>query len=151
MTTKKLYDHGRELVYDLDSERREDGTQQRPIIFIAHSLGGIVVKKALLHSDRVRVGNLEDQRSIKLSTYGIIFMGTPHQGGQGVTMGKVLRYFPETLGRTLRAFAAAIIRIYIHKSGFRYQVRLRDATNGYRCRKGHESKLILRRRRRSVI
>ncbi|MCJ1462542.1 hypothetical protein MMC07_001144 [Pseudocyphellaria aurata] len=90
LTTKRLYEHGRELVFDLDSARRESNSYQRPIIFIAHSLGGIVVKSALLHSDRVREGKLEEQRSIKLSTYGIIFMGTPHQGGQGVGMGKML-------------------------------------------------------------
>ena len=48
-------------------------------------------QQALLHSDRVKEGgSLEEQRSIKLSTYGIIFMGTPHQGGQGVGMGKIL-------------------------------------------------------------
>lgn len=46
--------------------------------------------QALLHSDRVKEGGLEEQRSIKLSTYGIIFMGTPHQGGLGVGIGKIL-------------------------------------------------------------
>ncbi|PCD30073.1 hypothetical protein FGRA07_10223 [Fusarium graminearum] len=33
---------------------------------------------------------LLDQRTIKLSTYGIIFMGTPHQGGNGVQLGRIL-------------------------------------------------------------
>ena len=72
------------LVYDLDSERRKDGTQRRPIIFIAHDVGGIVVKWALLYSDLAREGGFKEQRSVKLSTYGIIFMGTPHQGSQGL-------------------------------------------------------------------
>ena len=44
LTTKKLYDHGRELVFDLEAARRETDSHQRPIIFVAHSLGGIVVK-----------------------------------------------------------------------------------------------------------
>lgn len=46
----------------------------------------------------MKEGKLEEQRSIKLSTYGIIFMGTPHQGGQGVGMGKILVNFAKLLG-----------------------------------------------------
>jgi hypothetical protein len=33
---------------------------------------------------------LADHRLIKLSTYGILFMGTPHQGSNGVQLGRVL-------------------------------------------------------------
>ena len=50
MTIKSLYDHGRELVFDLDGERRASNTHRRPIIFIVHSLGGIVVKSVSLHN-----------------------------------------------------------------------------------------------------
>jgi hypothetical protein len=46
--------------------------------------------QALIHSDAARKGALEDHRSIKTSTYGIMFMGTPHQGGNGVHFGKLL-------------------------------------------------------------
>jgi hypothetical protein len=46
--------------------------------------------QALIHSDSARPGALEHHRSIKLSTYGIIFMGTPHQGGSGVALGRLL-------------------------------------------------------------
>jgi hypothetical protein len=46
--------------------------------------------QALIHSDSARPGALEHHRSIKLSTYGIIFMGTPHQGGSGVVLGRLL-------------------------------------------------------------
>lgn len=33
---------------------------------------------------------MEEHRSIKLSTYGIFFMGTPHQGSSGVRLGEVM-------------------------------------------------------------
>jgi hypothetical protein len=62
----------------------------RPIIFVAHSLGGLVLKSALIHSDAARQGALAEHRSIKLSTHGILFMGTPHQGGNGVQLGQFL-------------------------------------------------------------
>lgn len=85
-----LYDLARSLVSDLCLERRLTNTTTRPIIFVAHSLGGIIVKSALVHSDAARKGALEEHRSIKTSTYGVVFMGTPHQGGSGVQLGKLL-------------------------------------------------------------
>ncbi|KAF7502399.1 hypothetical protein GJ744_005851 [Endocarpon pusillum] len=44
----------------------------------------------LIHSDAARAGALKEHRSIKVSTYGIIFMGNPHQGGSGVQLGKLM-------------------------------------------------------------
>ncbi|KAF4772710.1 putative phosphorylase superfamily protein [Colletotrichum scovillei] len=85
-----LYDHARELVADLARKRGLTKSRERPIIFVVHSLGGIVVKSALIHSDTAREGALAEHRSIKTSTHGILFMGTPHQGGNGVQLGRVL-------------------------------------------------------------
>lgn len=54
--------------------------QSRPIIFIAHGLGGIVVKNALVlaaASDVPRV------RQVFERTAGLIFLGTPHAGCPG--------------------------------------------------------------------
>ena len=67
--------------------------KNRPIIFVAHSLGGIILKAALLQSDRARAGAQEHNRSIKTSTYGILFLGTPHQGGEHVPLGKFFSNF----------------------------------------------------------
>jgi hypothetical protein len=44
--------------------------------------------QALIHSDSAQRGALEEHRSVKLSMYGIMFMGTPHQGGSGVVLSK---------------------------------------------------------------
>ncbi|PZC88543.1 hypothetical protein A1F95_10868, partial [Pyrenophora tritici-repentis] len=85
-----LFDHARTLVSDLCLERQITETSKRPIIFVAHSLGGIVVKSVLNHSDAARRGALKEHRAIKLLTYGILFIGTPHQGGSGVALGKLM-------------------------------------------------------------
>ncbi|KAF8857512.1 hypothetical protein BDZ45DRAFT_652705 [Acephala macrosclerotiorum] len=86
-----LYQHGSQLVGDLSDHRRYDGTEKRPIIFIGHSLGGIVIKSALIHSYGANKTHLAEHRAIKLSTYGIFFMGTPHSGGNevGVNLGLI--------------------------------------------------------------
>ncbi|OQE40082.1 hypothetical protein PENCOP_c006G08672 [Penicillium coprophilum] len=66
-----------QLVYDLWKLRSSTYTANRPIIFIAHSLGGPLVKSALLYADSVQEPHVLDVRSIKSSTHGVIFMGTP--------------------------------------------------------------------------
>ncbi|GAB1313650.1 hypothetical protein MFIFM68171_03860 [Madurella fahalii] len=57
--------------------RKRIACLERPIIFIAHSLGGIVVKKAILLCP-----TNDDWDAIKAATKGIIFMGTPHMGSE---------------------------------------------------------------------
>ncbi|XXH00698.1 hypothetical protein Hte_007048 [Hypoxylon texense] len=89
MSEAYLHQHGSQLVSELADERRLDGTSKRPIIFIGHSLGGIVIKSALIHSNATHAGHLSHHRPVKVSTYGILFMGTPHSGGEGVTMGQI--------------------------------------------------------------
>ena len=58
---------------------------KRPIIFIAHSLGGIIVKQALVWAHREpRYQNIRDH------TLGIVFFGTPHRGSDKASYGKIL-------------------------------------------------------------
>jgi hypothetical protein len=49
-TMASIVDHAKELLSSLIDKREEDGESQRPIIFIAHSLGGIVVKQVRKHT-----------------------------------------------------------------------------------------------------
>jgi len=81
------------LVYTLLGQRGSVG--RRPIIFVAHSLGGMVCKEALnLGSKR------QDLQSILTNTLGIIFMGTPHGGshiaGWGNTVAEYVNVFRGT-------------------------------------------------------
>jgi len=44
-TTADIVDHAKDLLSSLIDKREEEDENRRPIIFIAHSLGGIVVKQ----------------------------------------------------------------------------------------------------------
>ena len=58
---------------------------QRPIIFVAHSLGGIIVKQALVWARRE-----PRYESIGNHTLGVVFFGTPHRGSDKANYGKIL-------------------------------------------------------------
>ena len=90
LTHATLYEQATSFVSNLYVFRERTNTLRRPIIFVAHSLGGILVKSALLHSELARKDHLEYLKSVKLSTHGILFFGTPHRGGDGVPLGKIL-------------------------------------------------------------
>ncbi|CAG8947603.1 unnamed protein product [Penicillium salamii] len=64
------------LVLDLWKLRSATNTSNRPIIFIAHSAGGLLVKSALLYSQSTEEDSTIDLHSIASSTSGAIFLGT---------------------------------------------------------------------------
>lgn len=76
----RILHHAQTLVEELNAEREHDGTIRRPIIFICHGLGGIIVKKALIYSSMSTSPKITHLHSIFTSTFGLIFFGTPHEG-----------------------------------------------------------------------
>ncbi|KAL2126833.1 hypothetical protein VTI74DRAFT_151 [Chaetomium olivicolor] len=76
-SSNRLIDDATDLLADLTSNRAECNASSRPIIFVAHSLGGLVCKNAILISRNHPEAHL---RRIFDCTKGIIFMGTPHRG-----------------------------------------------------------------------
>ncbi|KAI1082423.1 hypothetical protein F5B20DRAFT_578090 [Whalleya microplaca] len=86
-----IYMHAQTLITSLTHYRKDEQTSQNPIIWVCHSLGGILVKRALLYSNDLRMSQHEDYRSIYVSTYGIIFLGTPHTGSDIATWGTMLQ------------------------------------------------------------
>ena len=72
-----VYDIAWDFLVALESERR--GEPERPALFIAHSLGGIIVKEMLRRSSGCHLGQTYLRRVFE-STQGIIFFGTPHAG-----------------------------------------------------------------------
>lgn len=79
-----VHQHASNLLSDLVDERERTGFQGK-IIFVAHSLGGIVVKDALNKSSSNEGTSV---KQIAPSTYGIIFLGTPHRGSKTASLGK---------------------------------------------------------------
>ncbi|RBR08675.1 uncharacterized protein FIESC28_10129 [Fusarium coffeatum] len=86
-----IYQHAQSLVTNLTFHRRSEGTFKNPIIWVCHSLGGIIVKQALLYSSDTHEPHLQDLRSIFVSTFGLIFLGTPHMGSDAASWGLVLQ------------------------------------------------------------
>ncbi|KAK2753243.1 hypothetical protein FQN54_007934 [Arachnomyces sp. PD_36] len=70
--------HAHTLVASLQADRSLEGCDRRPIIFICHGVGGLIVKKALSYSESRTSAHVAHLYSIFVSTYGILFFGTPH-------------------------------------------------------------------------
>ncbi|KAL8946627.1 MAG: hypothetical protein Q9222_007002 [Ikaeria aurantiellina] len=88
----KIHNHAEHLVAELVANRRIRRASERPIIWIAHSLGGLVVKRALIYSSEIRGVKTEHLRSIFVSTFGILFLGTPHHGSDIAQWGNRLEW-----------------------------------------------------------
>ncbi|KAF8526902.1 hypothetical protein BU17DRAFT_82344 [Hysterangium stoloniferum] len=73
-----LNGHAGGLLAKLADERH--GIKNRPIIFIAHNVGGIIVKSALIAGYSCHKDHQYRHRQIYDATIGIIYLGTPHQG-----------------------------------------------------------------------
>ncbi|ODM19337.1 hypothetical protein SI65_05955 [Aspergillus cristatus] len=81
-----VYNHGgsgsimgaaTELVESLVHNRRSESSTERPIMFICHSVGGIIAKQAIIHSKSCENKTLEAAYSIYVSTYSLLFVGMP--------------------------------------------------------------------------
>ncbi|PMD64586.1 uncharacterized protein K444DRAFT_583031 [Hyaloscypha bicolor E] len=76
------YSHTKDLLYDVNDIR---ATNSRPIVWIAHSLGGIIVKEALLRAQSGLGDN--SLKDIYDSTKQVLFLGTPHRGSSMASWG----------------------------------------------------------------
>ncbi|KAL6354179.1 hypothetical protein LRP88_12513 [Fusarium phalaenopsidis] len=68
-----VFSHSKDFLFALGRSHPKD----RPLIFLAHSLGGIVVKEMLALSSTSQPDELSN---IVKSTAAVIFLGTPHRG-----------------------------------------------------------------------
>ncbi|KAK1999116.1 hypothetical protein LX36DRAFT_633060 [Colletotrichum falcatum] len=74
---QSIEDLGGILVERLVAFRARDGTTRRPLIFIGHSLGGLLIKEALIHARRRRDVAVAD---LAKACYALLFFGVPNLG-----------------------------------------------------------------------
>ena len=67
---------------------------KRPIVFVCHCLGGIVVEKAMVTA-KLRQS---DYPNIFMSVVGCVFLGTPFRGTKSTNKGTLLAQMAETVG-----------------------------------------------------
>jgi hypothetical protein len=60
--------------------RRRTQTQQRPMCFVCHSLGGVVLKEALVQASYAVSPEHATQHKVTVSTLGFVMMGVPNLG-----------------------------------------------------------------------
>ncbi|KAH8646248.1 hypothetical protein BX600DRAFT_444054 [Xylariales sp. PMI_506] len=66
------------LVQEFHGERASVKATRRPIIFICHGLGGLLVKQSLIYSSTRKAHMVTHLLDLYISTYAILFFGTPH-------------------------------------------------------------------------
>jgi len=70
----------RTLLEYLSNFRSATWAQQRPLVFVCHSLGGVVLKQALVRSSQVVELEHAPLRQVELDTCGLVMMGVPNHG-----------------------------------------------------------------------
>jgi WD40 repeat protein len=67
---------------------------RRPLVFITHSMGGLLVKQLLRHA--IEFGS-QEWRSIAERTKGVVFLSTPNSGSSLATFIQYLHFFRPTV------------------------------------------------------
>ena len=108
---------------------RDGENKSRPVFFIAHSVGGLVVKLALLkarHDDRYR--------GILYNCHGLTFFATPHRGSSYMSMPNLResiqtllhlqRPLPRSIARDLRLGNKDLLKIHDEFTNIASEMRI---------------------------
>jgi len=89
VTQGSLESDARSLCALLSAERSLPDSRDRPIIFVAHSLGGLVCAEAIILGERNAIG--DSVQTIAEHVNGIVFLGTPFAGSNLAKWGDLVR------------------------------------------------------------
>ncbi|KAF2655155.1 hypothetical protein K491DRAFT_693174 [Lophiostoma macrostomum CBS 122681] len=75
-----IMDYGRGLVEELKKVRRTEELRKRPLFFITHSFGGIILAQCLVKAIQAGEDDHPTIASLHKATYGMLLFGIPHKG-----------------------------------------------------------------------
>ncbi|KAK7419576.1 hypothetical protein QQZ08_010789 [Neonectria magnoliae] len=75
-----IMDYGRELIEELKKVRNTEELRQRPLFFIAHSFGGIILAHCLVKAVQTNEDDHPAIATLHRATYGMLLFGIPHKG-----------------------------------------------------------------------
>ncbi|EGY21427.1 NACHT and WD domain-containing protein [Verticillium dahliae VdLs.17] len=84
-STADIHAFSQQLLESLLAERESIEEQDRPLIFICHSLGGLVFKQAAIKAHE----NERYRDALSFRFHGVMFFGTPHRGSNLATWASV--------------------------------------------------------------
>ncbi|EPE08721.1 hypothetical protein F503_04308 [Ophiostoma piceae UAMH 11346] len=136
VSTNGLDQHAISLVNDLVTNRRRAKALGRPLIFVAHSLGGIVCKEAVLRS-KSPPPNGAHFRDIYESLSAVAFLGTPHRGAWQAKWASI---FVSALGFFVNSTNDKLLKVL--KIGNELNERTNDNFSGALDEKRNENKAV---------
>nr|XP_036586253.1 ankyrin repeat-containing protein [Colletotrichum truncatum]KAF6796660.1 ankyrin repeat-containing protein [Colletotrichum truncatum] len=77
LSKQSIQDLGKMLLEHIAAFRANDGTTRRPLIFIGHSLGGLLIKEALIRAGKPQSEAIAD---LSFACYALLFFGVPNLG-----------------------------------------------------------------------
>ncbi|KAI9462626.1 hypothetical protein F5148DRAFT_1286402 [Russula earlei] len=81
-TVSRIKEHARLFIRSLQGLEE---IEKRRVIFICHSLGGLVLKQALIY-----IRNQSEYSALRDVAIGVIFLGTPHRGSPHANLARIL-------------------------------------------------------------
>ncbi|OBT63871.1 hypothetical protein VE03_06634 [Pseudogymnoascus sp. 23342-1-I1] len=75
-----IMDYGRGLIEELKKVRNTEELRKRPLFFIAHSFGGIILAHCLIKAVQADEDDQPTIASLYRATYGMLLFGIPHKG-----------------------------------------------------------------------
>ncbi|KAG4282361.1 hypothetical protein FPRO06_09034 [Fusarium proliferatum] len=88
-TKTEIHSDAEDVCAKLAAERLNTQTVDRPIVFVAHSLGGLVAAQILVHGEQKPENSAES--SIAKNIRGMVFLGTPFRGSSVAKPAEVVR------------------------------------------------------------